>query len=145
MAKIYVSTVIDAPIEKVWPIIRDFNGLAGWMPGIVGCSIDNGKTGTEIGAIRNMDTGQPDITIREQLLGLSDLDHSCTYSVVEGPLPLSNLIATIRLHTVTDAGSTFGEWAAEFDPNPGAEEKAPKILTKVFSGGWASLKERIAS
>ena len=32
MAKVFVSTVIDAPVAKVWAIVRDFNGLPSWAP-----------------------------------------------------------------------------------------------------------------
>ena len=32
MAKVTISSVIDAPVEQVWARIRDFNGLPGWHP-----------------------------------------------------------------------------------------------------------------
>ena len=31
---VYISDVIDAPIEKVWGIMRDFNGMPSYHPGI---------------------------------------------------------------------------------------------------------------
>ena len=34
MARIFRSSVIDAPAEAVWARIRDFNGLPGWHPAI---------------------------------------------------------------------------------------------------------------
>ncbi len=35
MATSYASTVIDAPADRVWERIRDFNGLASWHSGLV--------------------------------------------------------------------------------------------------------------
>ena len=32
MTKVFVSAVIDAPVEKVWSKMRDFNGLPDWHP-----------------------------------------------------------------------------------------------------------------
>ena len=34
MARVYVSSVINAPAAKVWARVRDFNGLPNWHPGI---------------------------------------------------------------------------------------------------------------
>jgi uncharacterized protein YndB with AHSA1/START domain len=36
MPKAFVSTVINAPIERVWRVASDFNGLAAWMPDFSG-------------------------------------------------------------------------------------------------------------
>ena len=52
MPKIRISSVIDAPIEKVWARIRDFNGLPGWHPRMVESEIEDGKKATDIGAVR---------------------------------------------------------------------------------------------
>ena len=32
MAKVERSTVIDAPIDRVWSVLRDFNGHDRWHP-----------------------------------------------------------------------------------------------------------------
>ena len=34
MAKVYISSVINTPADRVWAHIRDFNGLPAWHPGI---------------------------------------------------------------------------------------------------------------
>ena len=48
MPKAFVSTVINAPIERVWRVASDFNGLAGWMPGMKESVIEPGKKADEI-------------------------------------------------------------------------------------------------
>ncbi len=144
MAKVYVSAVLNGPTDMVWGIVRDFNGLPGWLPGIKSSDIEDGKPADEIGAVRVMEVG-PGTTVREKLLALSDDPYSITYTVIEGPLPLSNLAATINVRPITEGGATFVEWFAEFDPNPGSEEKAPKILTSVFTGGLTALGEKVGA
>ena len=34
MINVFVTSVIDAPIEKVWETVRGFNDLPKWHPGI---------------------------------------------------------------------------------------------------------------
>lgn len=144
MAEVHVSAVIEAPLEDTWRIVRDFNGLPKWLPGIKGSEIEGGGPADAIGAVRVMDVGMPDMKVREKLLALSDGEHSMTYSVLQGPLPLDDLVATIRMTPGPDDGTTLVEWSAEFTPRPASEEKAQKLLTKVFDGGLAALRDTVA-
>ncbi|MFY8156784.1 MAG: SRPBCC family protein, partial [Rhabdaerophilum sp.] len=34
MARVYASSVINAPASRVWARVRDFNGLPNWHPAI---------------------------------------------------------------------------------------------------------------
>ena len=98
-----------------------------------------------MGCIRNFQLQSGD-TIREQLLGLSDYDMFCTYSILESPMPLTNYIATIRLTKVSDGDLTFAEWSAEFDCEPEEEEGLINgIGGDVFQGGFDALKRHFAS
>ena len=81
--------------------------------------------------------------IREQLLGLSDYDMFCTYSILESPMGVENYVATLRLTPVTDGARTFMEWTAEFDCAPEREaELVSNIGTGVFQGGFDALKRQ---
>ena len=53
MARVYVSSVIDAPAAKVWARVRDFNGLPGWHPAIAESRIENGEPSDKVGCVRN--------------------------------------------------------------------------------------------
>ena len=53
MAEVIISSVIDAPVEKVWARIRDFNGLPNWHPRMVESHIEDGLAPDKIGAVRN--------------------------------------------------------------------------------------------
>ena len=79
--------------------------------------------------------------IREQLVGMSDYDLFCSYVMLEGPMPLWDYMATLRLTPVTDGGRTFAEWSAEFSCDPANEtDLTDGIGTNVFKGGFDALK-----
>jgi uncharacterized protein YndB with AHSA1/START domain len=142
MARVYISSVIDAPAAKVWARIRDFNGLPRWHPRIRDSRIENGEPADRVGCIRDFHLQNGD-RIRERLLGLSDYDMFCTYSILESPMPLTDYVATIRLTPVTDGNRTFAEWTAEFDcAEADAEGLVNGIGNDVFLAGFSALKRQ---
>lgn len=145
MARVYVSSVIDAPAAKVWDKVRDFNALPRWHPAIRDSRIENGEPSDRVGCIRDFHLQNGD-RIREKLLGLSDYDYFCTYSILESPMPLTGYIATLRLTPVTDGDRTFAEWTAEFDCAPEAEEGlVSNIGANVFQAGFNALKRQMGA
>ena len=140
MARVFVSSVIGGPADQVWARIRDFNGLPSWHPSIRESQIEGGEPSDKVGCIRDFYLQNGD-RIREQLLGLSDYDMFCTYSILESPMPLENYVATIRLTPITDGERTFAEWTAEFEC--AAENEADLVEgigNNVFQTGFDSLK-----
>ena len=96
MAKVFVSCVVNAPVGRVWALIRDFNGLPGWTPFVAESRIELNATADQIGCVRNFrlkDGGR----IRERLLALSDYDFSMTYSILESPMAVTDYVATLKL------------------------------------------------
>jgi uncharacterized protein YndB with AHSA1/START domain len=144
MARVYVSSVIDAPIAKVWERVRDFNGLPRWHPRIRESRIENGEPPDKVGCVRDFRLQNGD-RLREKLLGLSDYDYFCTYTILESPMPLTDYVATLRLTPVTDGPRTFIEWSADFDCAPdAAAELVAGIGNNVFQGGFDALKRHFA-
>jgi uncharacterized protein YndB with AHSA1/START domain len=140
MARVYVSSVINAPAERVWARVRDFNSLPSWHPAIAESRIENGEPADRVGCVRDFRLQNGD-RLREQLLGLSDYDMFCTYSILESPMAVENYVATLRLTPVTDGSRTFIEWSAEFDCPPEREtDLIGTIGGGVFQGGFDSLK-----
>jgi Polyketide cyclase / dehydrase and lipid transport. len=96
----------------------------------------------KIGCIRDFRLRNGD-RIREKLLGLSDFDLFCTYSILESPMGVENYVATLRLTPITDGERTFVEWTAEFDC---AAEREAELVTNigngVFQGGFDALKRQ---
>ena len=143
MPRVYISSVIGAPVAKVWEKVRDFNGLPRWHPRIRDSRIENGEPSDRVGCIRDFHLQNGD-RIREKLLGLSDYDYFCTYSILESPMPLTGYVATLRLTPVTDGDQTFAEWTAEFDcADDAAEDLVSGIGLNVFQAGFDALKRQM--
>jgi hypothetical protein len=145
MARVYISSVIDAPVARVWDRVRDFNALPRWHPAIRDSRIENGEPSDRVGCVRDFHLQNGD-RIREKLLGLSDYDYFCTYSILESPMPLTGYVATLRLTPVTDGDRTFAEWTAEFDCAPEVEEGlVGNIGANVFQAGFNALKRQLGA
>jgi hypothetical protein len=145
MPRVYVSSVIEAPVARVWEKVRDFNALPRWLPAVRESRIENGEPPDRVGCVRDFRLQNGD-RLREQLLALSDYEYFCTYSILESPMPLTNYIATLRLTPITDGDRAFAEWSAEFDC---AAEVADDLVTNigqnVFLAGFQALKRQMAS
>jgi uncharacterized protein YndB with AHSA1/START domain len=144
MPRVYASSVIDAPATKVWEKVRDFNALPRWHPRIRESRIENGEPSDKVGCVRDFRLQNGD-HLREKLLGLSDYDMFCTYSILESPMPLTDYIATLRLTPISDGDRTFIEWTAEFDcAADAAADLVDGIGSNVFQAGFDALKRQMA-
>ena len=50
MQRVTRSAVIDAPIERVWDVLRDFNSHDRWHPAVAESAIENGEAPTRSAA-----------------------------------------------------------------------------------------------
>lgn len=141
--KVFVSSVIDAPIEQVWATVRDFNALPQWSPLVRDSQIEQGRASDSVGCIRNFNQ-HDGINIREQLLMLSDAEHRFSYSMLESGLGLYDYVSEFSLQRITDGDRTFALWTAQFRTDPGREqEKADLVSRGVFQRAFDSLKQRL--
>jgi hypothetical protein len=143
MVRVYVSSVINAPIEQVWEYLRDFNALPKWFPGATDSHIENGMRADQVGCVRNFGL-ENGARMREQLLGLSDTNHSWTYKIIEGPLPISNYVPTFRLLPVTDGNVTFAEGAVRFDCAKEQEGEMAKFFSNAYKAAFDHVKQYFA-
>ena len=140
MIRVRRSAVIDAPIDRVWAVLRDFNSHSAWHPAVGESRIEGNLPADKIGCVRNFRLKDGGV-IREQLLTLSDYEYECSYAILESPMGVENYVATLKLTPVTDGNRTFAEWWAEFDCAPEKErELAQGIGQGVFQAGFNSLK-----
>ena len=142
MTKIFVSAVIDAPIERVWAKVRDFNNLPEWHPKFSRSHIEDGLPSDRIGCIRNFDIAGGGGTIRERLLTLSDIQHTFTYCILTSPLPVEGYVATLKLYPVTVGNRTVGVWTAEFTVTGGKEaDVVDAVANGTFGKAFEVLNE----
>ena len=121
MGNTYQSTVVAAPIDKVWAAVRDFHDLS-WSANVIEkVEVVGDKKGDQIGARRVLNDA-----FHETLLELSDAERTIRYSIDDGPSPVSkedieNYIGCVRLFPVTDSNATFFEWSSSWEKNGEAD------------------------
>jgi len=143
MARVYVSGIIDAPVDKVWAYARDFNGHGEWHPLIAESTVEDGRPSDQVGCIRNFNLTNGG-NLREQLLSFSDMDRSFTYNILVSPMPIQNYVATFHCLPITETDQTFVEWYANFDVS---EEHEARIKHQVgqdtFAAGIKALEAAV--
>jgi len=142
MAKALASAIIDAPVEAVWDIVRDFSALPGWVPGLGPCHIEGGLRPDVVGCVRvfSLGDGTP---VSERLTMLDDSRYTFAYSFVVPCFPVQDYHATLQLIPVTSGDRTFAQWSAEFEETPEDRGKYERIISdNVFAAGLAALGER---
>ncbi|KAL9657481.1 hypothetical protein ABK040_016747 [Willaertia magna] len=136
--RVYESGVVSGSLDEVWKLIGSFCNVPLWHPAVKESIIEEFQADNKIGSVRKITfyEGEP---VRERLLAYDELNHSYTYTVVEG-LPLENYISTIRLLPVTENNHTFVEWKSEFYCAPDNKEMLEGMAKGVYTSGIASLK-----
>jgi NADPH:quinone reductase len=133
------SAVIDAPIERVWAVVRDFNSHSAWHPAVGASTIERGEAPDQVGCVRDFSL-KDGHHIREQLLALSDRDHVSTYCILDATLPLRSYVATVQLKRVTDGDRTFWHWESTFDVPGGREREFDQLVGgQVYEAGFTGL------
>ncbi len=134
------STVIDAPIERVWAVLRDFNSHDQWHDVVEVSHIEGNERSDQVGCVRNFSLKDGN-RIREQLIALSDVDYKSTYCIVEATVPLQRYVATITLKPVTDGRRTFWHWESSFATPAGMERELHDMVAQgVYEAGFENLR-----
>ncbi len=145
MVSVIRSTILDAPIEAVWELLRDFNGHDRWHPAVASSQIERGREADRIGCVRRfrLETGEE---LREQLLALSDAETTFSYCLLDTPIPLLNYVAHVRLIPVTDGDATFWHWQSRFDTPRGREaELGAMVGDGIYGAGFAAIRDELGA
>jgi NADPH:quinone reductase-like Zn-dependent oxidoreductase/uncharacterized protein YndB with AHSA1/START domain len=143
LQKVVRSTIIDAPIQRVWAVLRDFNSHDQWHDVVDASRIEGGEASSQVGCVRNF-TLKDGNHIREQLIALSDTEYKSTYCIVQATVPLQRYVATVTLKPVTDGDRTFWHWESSFATPPGMErELREMVATGVYEAGFENLRRHL--
>ncbi|BDG74286.1 SRPBCC family protein [Roseomonas fluvialis] len=144
MPQVVKSTVIDAPVEAVWDVLRDFNGHDKWHPPVAESQIERGWSSDRVGCVRRFRL-RDGSELRERLLTLSDADLAYSYCLLDTPIPLFNYVSHVRLAPVTDGDRTFWHWESRFDTPAGREaELAHMVGEDIYQGGFDAIRAYLA-
>lgn len=143
MVKVMRSTVLNKPIDRVWDVLRDFNGHDRWHPAVATSQIERGEDADRVGCVRRFKLGDGS-ELREQLLTLSDLEQTFSYCLLDTPIPLLNYVAHVRLFPVTDGNSTFWQWESRFDTPAGREtELGTMVGSDIYEAGFQAIRTHL--
>jgi NADPH:quinone reductase-like Zn-dependent oxidoreductase/uncharacterized protein YndB with AHSA1/START domain len=137
------SAIIDAPIERVWAVLRDFNSHDQWHGAVSTSRIEGSERSDQVGCVRSFTLADGN-RIREQLLTLDDREHKSTYCIVEATVPLQRYVATVTLRPVTDGDRTFWHWESTFATPPGRERELREMVAHgVYEAGFECLRRHL--
>ena len=143
MPRVSKSTILDAPIEAAWEVLRDFNGHESWHPAVADSQIERSYPSDRVGCVRRFHLADGS-ELREQLLTLSDLETCLSYCLLETPVPLFNYVAHIRLIPVTDGDRTFWQWESRFDVRKGEADAMTKLVgEQIYEAGFIAIKQQM--
>ena len=127
------STVImTSPMSTaaLWKKVGDFCGIASWHPAIEKCVLSSdGKQRT-----LSLKGGG---TIVEALERWDDTNHSYQYTIVSGPLPVTNYHSTISV--APDAEGAALKWMGTYDAKGAPDAEAKKAIDGVYEAGAKTL------
>ena len=142
MARAIASTVVDAPADEVWALVRAFDRHAEWHPGLPAAAIEGGRPADAVGCVRTF-AAPNGSEVRERLVALDDDAKLCAYALEQGSMPVRNYRGIIRVSPVTDGDRSFVEWSAEFDCDPAVEEQMVGVFGDgIFKSGLDALRAR---
>ena len=145
MARAYASTIIDAKVETVWATVRDFGGLANWLPPIERSTIEDGRDGDSVGCVRALHIAGGGFCT-ERLLALDDSRYTMTYGFVQPAFPIRDYVSTIELIPVTSGDRTFVQWSGTFEEAPEDAGKYQAIIANdIYAAGLAALPGRLGA
>lgn len=124
MASATAELTMTATPDAVWAVVRDYHGLAGWMPGI-----DEGVAEGDDRVLSMMG-----MSVRERLVTLDEERRSITYSIVDG-VPVESHEATITVHPA--AGGSRVTWAVTASP-----DEMVGMMQGIYQQGLEALRAK---
>jgi hypothetical protein len=144
MPRILVSSVVDAPAEKVWATIRRFDAAAEWLPFVKSSPIEDGGDPTRVGCVRVLTQTDGEV-FREVLVALSDAERSYSYTFVSSPVPVRNHRTTLRVLPITDGNRSHVEWSSRFDIDQEHEAQLVDLMNRNFLAGLRNLGRKFSA
>jgi hypothetical protein len=140
MGSTHQAIEIRASTDQVWQRIRGFHDMS-WAPNVITDVEAVGETpGDEVGAIRILNG-----VFRETLLTLDDEDRTFTYSIDDGPPPVSkddvkNYVGRVTVRQAEHGHGTLVEWSSTWQDN---DEPAYEFCHAIYVALLADMKKSL--
>lgn len=131
MSKVDIEAEFKSSAADVWAKIADFGGIGAWAPGIEKCDLE----GAGVGAVRRISMGE--MVIAERLEAIDDSARELSYSIVDGPMPVKNYLATIRVSEAAGGGARLA-WSCDFEA-PGMSDEQVGGMAAGMEGAYTGM------
>jgi len=137
------TVAIEAPAEKVWALVHNFDALKDWHPAVEASPADKGNSEGSVRQVKLKGGG----ALTETLESHDEAKMRYTYRAKDGgALPVTNYTSTISVKA--DGGKAVVEWRGAFyrgypnnNPPPDQnDEAAVAAVAAVYKSGLANLK-----
>ena len=146
------SIVIQAPVEKVWAVIKQFDGLDKWHPDV---KTSTGEGKNESGSVRTI-TLKNDEQFSEELDFYSEQDHLYKYRLKKentAALPISSHTTSFQVKQGENANTSVVSIKSRFyrgdtgntPSNQLNDESAVKAMTTSFKNELSGLQQKVAN
>lgn len=141
--KVTETITIDAPADKVWALVHNFDALKDWHPAVEASPADKGNNEGSVRQLKLKGGG----ALTETLESHDEAKMRYSYRAKDGgALPVTNYTSTISVKS--EGGKAVVEWRGAFyrgypNNNPPADqndEAAVAAVTAVYKSGLANLK-----
>ena len=140
MTKVTVTAAFDTPARELWEVIGGFNALPQWHPAIAASAIEYGDGGT----VRVLELAEGGRVV-ERIEDVDYRGHAYTYSIVEGSMPVSRYVSTLRVSKAKRGGGARAEWTAEFTADGVPEGDVAKACEGFYRAGFDNLARVLAA
>ena len=129
------SADIAAPPTKVWQTIGDFCGIGSWHPAIETCTPSE-TNGLKVRILALKGGG----TLKEEQLNRDDKVMSYTYTILEGPLPVSDYRSTLAV--APDGAGSKVTWSGTFNAKGAPDSVASDAIQGIYESGLKALGDK---
>ncbi|GJE57771.1 MULTISPECIES: SRPBCC family protein [Methylobacterium] len=128
------ATIAAAP-DAVWKTIGSFCGISDWHPVVEKCELAD--MGGKKHRTLSLKGGG---TLLEEEQARDDKAMSYTYTILEGPLPVSDYKSTIMV--AKDGSGSKVTWSGNFKAKGAPDDKAQEAIGGVYEAGLKGLAEK---
>ena len=126
------TATIAASPETVWKTIGGFCGIGEWHPVVEKC-VPSERDGKKVRTLSLKGGG----TLLEEEQARDDKAMSYTYTILEGPLPVTDYKSTIKV--AKDGSGSKVTWSGNFKAKGAPDAKAEEAIGGVYDSGLKGL------
>lgn len=137
MGSTYQSITIDVAPQRVWDAISNFHD-ASWCPNVITSLETVGDaSGDQVGAGRVLNG-----VFHETLREVDDEGHTFSYSIDDGPSPIScteisDYVGRVEVKASPDGSGTLVEWSSSWENN---DEAGYEFLHPIYMALLGDMK-----